>query len=504
MTAQIMKKRASGILLHITSLPSKYGIGDLGPAAYRFADFLTAAGQTYWQVLPLNPPTLRKGRHSPYNCLSAFAGNTLLISPDLLYEQGLLTRKELKDRPVFPEAHVNYHSVLSYKTKLLRAAFERFKVTRKDVDYSRFCGENKDWLDDFAVFVALRHHFRSDLWCNWPRGLRDRHRHALEAARTGLENAIERVKFSQYLFFKQWLALKRHCNNRGIRLIGDIPIYVAYESADVWAHPGIFKLTRAKRLSVVAGVPPDFFSRRGQLWGNPVYNWMVLKKTGYSWWIQRIRHNLVLFDAVRLDHFRGLVAFWQVPAGSKNAVAGKWVKGPKEDFFNTLLKYFPSPPIVVEDLGYITPDVRMLIKRFRFPCMKVLLFAFDGDVSTNPHAPHNHIRNCVVYTGTHDNNTVRGWFQKEATPAQTKRLFDYLGRRVSAGKVHWEFVRMAMSSVGNIVIISMQDVLGLGGDARMNRPATVRGNWRWRLRPRQITPAIGRKFKELTETYGRV
>lgn len=507
-----MQKRASGILLHITSLPSKCGIGDFGPEACHFADLLVRAKQSYWQVLPLTP-LIPSPPYSPYNGLSAFAGNTLLISPELLYRQSLLTRKDIQRaspnalfrqaRPAFPKTRVDYRLAISYKTKLLHIAFERFKTMPRRPDYKLFCLKNKSWLDNFATFVALRQHFWPRLWCNWPAELRDRKKQALKSIKTQLKDTINREKFFQYLFFKQWLALKCYCNQRGIRIIGDIPIYVAFDSADVWAHPKIFKLTGKKKPRVVGGVPPDFFSRSGQLWGNPIYDWQVLKNTGYPWWIRRVEHNLTLFDIVRLDHFRGFVAYWQVPADKKTAKSGKWVKGPKEDFFNKLFRRFPSKPIIVEDLGHITRDVIALIEKFQLPCMKILQFAFGGDSVTNSHCLHNHVKNCVVYTGTHDNNTIRGWFEKEAKPKQKKKLFDYLGRKVPASQVHWELIRLAMSSVGNLTIIPIQDVLGLGEQGRMNRPGTVEGNWSWRLRPNQITTPTIRKLAKLTQTYGR-
>jgi 4-alpha-glucanotransferase len=305
------------------------------------------------------------------------------------------------------------------------------------------------------------------------------------------------------MFFRQWHSLKRYCNQGGIKIIGDIPIYVSRESADLWAHPEIFKLTNTKKPRVVAGVPPDSFSRTGQLWGNPVYNWQVLKNRGYQWWVRRIKQQLSLFDIIRIDHFRGFIAYWQVPAGHKTAKNGKWVNGPKEDFFKMLFKYFPSKPFIVEDLGYITEDVVEVIEKFQLPCTRVLQSAFDGDPITNPHCPHNHVKNSVVYTGTHDNNTIKGWFAKEATPKAKSRLFDYLGHRVPASRVHWELIRLAMSSVANLVIIPMQDVSGLDEQARMNRPSTVKNNWSWRLGPKEKTASIARKLAKLTEIFGR-
>jgi len=493
-----MKKRASGILLHITSLPSKYGIGDLGPEAYNFADFLAEAKQRYWQVLPLNPTD-----RSPYNSTSAFAGNPLALSPELLYQQKLLTEKEIKAAPILPETQVDYRSVIFHKTKLLTLAFERFKRAAKKLGYEAFCSKNDSWLEDFAMFSALRQHFHRRLWCDWPREIRDRNKHAIKSIKAQLIEHIDREKFLQYMFFRQWDCLKRYCNQRGIKIIGDVPIYVSRESVDLWAHPEIFKLTNAKKPRVVAGVPPDSFSKTGQLWGNPVYNWQVLKKKGYRWWVRRIKQQMSLFDIIRIDHFRGFIAYWQVPAGHKTAKNGKWSNGPKEDFFEVLFEHFPSKPFIAEDLGYITADVTEVIEKFQLCCTRVLLSAFEGDPATNPHCPHNHVKNSVVYTGTHDTNTLKGWFVKEATPEAKRRLFDYLGHRVPAGRVHWELIRLAMSSVANLVIIPMQDILGLDEQGRMNRPGTVKSNWSWRLGPKEKTASIAGKLAKLTEIFGR-
>jgi len=497
-----MKKRASGILLHITSLPSKYGIGDFGPEAYKFADFLSHASQNYWQILPLNYTT-PYAAHSPYSCVSAFAGNPLLISPELLCHRGLLTKSDIKDVPGLPQASVDYSRVIAYKKRLFQIAFRRFNDSVKPPDFELFCAQNRFWLDDFASFVVFRRHFGRSLWNDWPTAIRDRNKKALKSIKGQLQQDIDRQLFLQYIFYQQWSNLKRYCNQNGTQIIGDIPIYVTFNSADVWSHPEIFKLSRTKKPRYVAGVPPDYFSRVGQLWGNPVYDWQRLKDSDYSWWMHRIKHNLYLFDLVRIDHFRGFVAYWQIPANRKTARHGRWVEGPKQDFFNALLKHVTSARIIAEDLGRITADVREIVHKFGFPCMRVLQFGFDGDANKNPHILHNHIENCVVYTGTHDNNTIRGWFSKEAEPKQKKRLFDYLGRKVSAKEIHWHLIRLVMSSIARIAIIPMQDVLGLGHEARMNRPATIRGNWRWRLRPGQITTAVARKLKDLTQIYGR-
>lgn len=498
-----MKTRASGILLHISSLPSRYGIGDLGPKAYEFADFLHRAKQQYWQVLPINQIS-PKGNCSPYNCLSVFAGNTLFISPELLIQDGLLTRKDIQDRPAFPKTKVDYHQVESFKKKLLGIAYDRFKVKTAQKKYQQFCLDNSDWLEDYALFIAIRESFRNRLWSSWPSELRDRKTNALDSIKIRLADSINRVQFQQYIFFNQWLSLKNYCNALGIRVIGDIPIYVSHDSTDVWVHPGFFKLTKTKRPGFIAGVPADLFSLNGQLWSNPVYDWKALKRAGYQWWLGRGAHNLALFDIVRLDHFRGFVSYWQVPAGSKTAKKGKWVQGPKEDFFNRLFKQFSASHFIAEDLGYITADVRKLIEKYQLSCMKVLMFGFDRNNSENPHHPYNYVKNSVVYTGTHDNNTVKGWFKNEATSSQRKRVFDYIGHKVPLRQIHWEFVRLAMSSVSNTAIIPMQDVLGLDGEARMNRPATIRGNWRWRLKPEDLKLATAKNLAKLTKLYGRI
>ena len=492
-------KRASGILLHITSLPVPFGIGDFGPAAYRFADFLARSGQSYWQILPLNPPTM----DSPYSTLSAFAGNPLLISPELLYHDGLLTKKQPGPERSLPETYVDFAGVISYKTKLLNFAYEQFRDMPTDPHYEFFCERNKYWLDDYATFIAFGRHFGTGQWNNWPKPLRDRNKNAIDDITQRLCDDINREKFLQYLFFKQWSALKYYCNQRGIKIIGDIPIYLVFDSADVWSNPGIFKLTKAKSPFVVSGTPPDYFSKTGQLWRTPVYDWPVLKKTGYKWWFQRIKHNLKLFDVVRLDHFRAFVAYWQVPAHHKTAAKGKWVKAPGSDFFKKLFKQIPNCPIVAEDLGHITDDVTALIEKFHLPGMRIIQYAFDGDPEQNSHHPANHIKNCIVYTGTHDNNTIKGWFTNEATRQQKKNLFRYLGQKIPTSKIHWRLIQLAFDSVANTAIIPMQDVLGLDEKARMNRPAAMKANWSWRLTKNQITPEITTRLRNLTKIYGR-
>ncbi len=498
-----MKGRSSGIFCHIISLPSRYGIGDLGPSAYQFADFLAEAGQSYWQVLPLNPPAIEIP-HSPYNCLSAYAGNGLLISPELLHRQGLLTRSQIQDIPAFTPPKVNYRLVIPYKTKLLNTAYERFKSKPKDEHYGRFCRAGAGWLEDFATYAVLRRHLKSGRWCDWPAEFRDKDKFSARSLNAKLRDAIGLEKFIQYEFFKQWFALKRYCNDRRIGIIGDMPIYVSFDSADVWANPHFFKLTARKRPHVVSGVPPDSFNKKGQRWGNPIYDWQALKKAGYSWWLERIGHNLTLFDVVRMDHFRGFVAYWQVPAGHKTAAKGKWIRAPKEDFFRKLLGRFPARAIIVEDLGHITPAVRAFVDKLELAGMRILLFGFGTDTARNVHSPENHVKNCVVYTGTHDTNTIKGWFEQEADQDQKKKLFDCLGGKVSSSDLHWALIELAAGSAAKLAIIPMQDVLGLGAEARMNRPGTFdENNWIWRFSWHRITPRTIDRLKKITQAHRR-
>ncbi len=498
-----MDKRGSGILLHITSLPSSFGIGDLGPWAYRFADFLSQTKQRYWQILPLSPTDSMSG-NSPYSSLSASAGNKLLISPELLIDSGFLTKDDIAAAPVFPDGRCDYASVIPYKMNLFHLAYERFKMNKNEKNaYEEFCSLQKEWIEDFAQFVVIKNHSNGQAWSEWTRGLRDRNPKDLTKIKNDFFEEIEREKFLQYLFFKQWLSLKQYCNERGIKFIGDIPIYVNYDSADVWTHAKIFKLDKEKKPSSLAGVPPDYFSKTGQLWGNPIYNWDVLKRTGFKWWLQRVAHNLQLVDVLRIDHFRGFVAFWEVPSTENTAINGQWVEVPADDFFTTLLKNFSVDSFIAEDLGVITPDVKEIMNRFGFQGMRVLLFAFGEDLPTHPYLPHNYIPNCVVYTGTHDNNTARGWFDKETSPQDRQRLFRYLGCEVSSERVSKELFRLAMMSVANTVIIPMQDILNLGEEARMNRPSVSLGNWEWRLLPDQLSPTSVSWLREMTEIYGR-
>jgi 4-alpha-glucanotransferase len=498
-----MDKRESGILLHITSLPSAYGIGDLGSEARAFADFLEGAGQRFWQVLPLNPTDPFYG-NSPYSSISAFAGNPLLISPDRLFEEGFLSRKDLEPIPLFPEARCDFPEVIRYKDGVLERAYQNFTLRGIEREsFAVFCTDNAAWLEDFALFTVLKKRFGGRIWNQWPVDMRDRDPNSLRTIQKECGDQIEKIKFLQYLFSKQWQLLKAYCQEKEIHPVGDLPIYPSFDSADVWANPSLFKLDSEKKPAFVSGVPPDYFSETGQLWNNPVYQWEILKKSGYGWWMDRIAHHFKLFDVMRIDHFRGLVAYWEIPADEKTAINGRWAEGPAEDFFNVLNKKFPRLHLVAEDLGMITPDVKEIMDRFGLPGMKVLMFAFKEDNPDHPYLPHTYRENCVVYTGTHDNNTVRGWFGKEASSEERRRFFHYLGREVSLDEVHWSMIRLAMMSAARWVILPMQDILGLGEEARMNTPSVPLGNWEWRLLPGQLSDRISKDLREITVESAR-
>ncbi len=494
-------ERKSGILIHITSLPTRFGIGDLGPKAYEFVDILKGSKQSLWQVLPLNP-TDPAYDNSPYHSISTFAGNTLLISPEVLREQGLLSLNDLENVPQFNNTHVEYEKIITYKYELYQKAFENFKKIGNESAFENFISENASWLDNFALFVTLKHKFGNSAFVNWPEELKRREPHSIESAKRDLSAEIEFEQFLQFEFHSQWFSLKNYCNHNGILLIGDIPIYVDADSSDVWVEPYNFKLDVNMIPTGVAGVPPDYFSATGQLWGNPVYNWENIKNNDFSWWKRRIANALKLFDFVRIDHFRGLVAFWEVPYGEKTAIKGQWQAVPAYDFFGSLKRTFTNLPIIAEDLGIITDDVREVMDHFGFPGMKVLLFAFGGG-KDNPYLPYNYERNCVVYTGTHDNNTVRGWLENEATESEKELFEDYIGKSAGKASVNWEMIRLAQSSVAAFAIVPIQDVLGLDASARMNTPSTIGNNWRFKLSSSgEITPYF-EKLREFTEVYER-
>jgi 4-alpha-glucanotransferase len=499
-----MTRRGSGILLHPTSLPSPYGVGDLGPGAFRFVDFLAESRQQYWQLLPLTPTSTALG-NSPYSCDSAFAGNPLVISPEVMVQHGWLKSADLRHPHISFDSHrVDYGQATAFKSGLFQLAFERAKESLdRHEEFLQFVRDGGDWLADYALFRALKELHRGEPWPHWPPPLRDRDPQALETAQEQYRDRIRLEQFQQYLFHAQWHELKRHCRERQIRLIGDLPIYLQHDSADVWVNPHQFKLDEKKQPTVVAGVPPDYFSDTGQLWGNPVYDWPRLAQTGYDWWVKRVAHNLALYDLIRLDHFRGFASYWEIPAGAATAQSGRWVDGPGANLFDTLKHHFPALPLIAEDLGIITPDVTALMNRFHLPGMKLLLFAFGADLPTHPYAPHNYTPHCVAYTGTHDNNTIRGWIRQEISPEELRRLYSYLGREADEHTLHWELVRLLMMSVAETVILPLQDLLGLGEECRMNRPSTGQGNWEWRVLPQQMTRRIVARLADMTTIYGR-
>jgi 4-alpha-glucanotransferase len=498
-------ERASGILLHPTSLPGPYGIGDLGPNAFRFIDWLASSGCKLWQILPLGPTGYGD---SPYQSFSAFAGNPYLISPDLLLQDGLLTQADLADKPDFPASRVDFGRIIPYKLGLLRKAFDRYTSNPAPfhADFERFRLENKSWLDDYALFMSLKDDNGGGAWNGWPEEIRNRNEAALAKARAELADAVSRFSFYQFLFYKQWTALRAYAAERGIRIIGDIPIFVAFDSADVWANPELFFLDEQGSPTVVAGVPPDNFSATGQLWGNPLYNWEIHKKNGYKWWLARVRFTLQSVDILRLDHFRGFAGYYEIPAGDSTAEFGRWVPGPGADFFRALTRGLKesvltkdeSLPIIAEDLGVITPDVIELLQEFNLPGMKVLQFSFSGP--DNPFLPHNYIPHCVVYTGTHDNDTSRGWF--DSAP-EHEREFAKRYLRVDGHDFPWDLIRAAWSSVAVFAVAPMQDVLSLGGEARMNFPSRLGGNWEWRMKDEDMNEGLAGRLREINWLYRR-
>jgi len=492
--------RSSGLILHPTSLPGPHGIGDFGAEAYRFVDFMVAAGQRVWQMLPLGPTGYG---NSPYAARSAFAGNPLLISLDSLVEDGFLSRDDVTDDPSLAQDHVDFEAVARFKLPLLRRAAERFRdsgTPELQGELEAFRRRNAGWLDDFTVFMAFRERAGGTPWQRWPREVRDRNPEALEHERTSLKDDIAFHLFAQFLFSRQWSRLKSYANEHDIRLVGDIPIFVALDSADVWAHRELFWLDQSGNPTVVAGVPPDYFSKTGQRWGNPLYRWDVLKETGYQWWIDRLRATLEQVDIIRVDHFRGFQAYWEIPANRRTAEVGQWVEAPGLDFFEVARRVLGEPPIIVEDLGLITPEVVALRDALGYPGMRVLQFAFDSG-PRNQFLPHNYEANTVAYTGTHDNDTTIGWFG-EATERERHYARQYMG--VPGDDIAWDLLRLAEASVANFAVAPVQDVLSLGPEARMNFPGKPQGNWSWRLKPGQLTAEHAGRLRHLSEVYGRL
>lgn len=492
------RPRAAGILLHPTSLPGPYGIGDLGPKARAWVDALARARQAWWQMLPLGPVG---AGDSPYQAFSAFAGNPLLVSPDDLVKDGLLPRAALAGAD-FPADHVDYARVGPFKANLLAQAWERFRARPKpelSAAFEAFANQEADWLDDFALFMAVKDTRPPGVWTDWPDDLVRREPAALDRARQELAESIDRTRFAQFLFFRQLDALRGYTRERGIKLIGDLPIFISGDSADVWAHPELFRLDERRRPKVVAGVPPDYFSKTGQLWGNPHYNWDAMRSTHFAWWVARIRSALRQADLVRIDHFRGFEAFWEVPADETTALNGRWVPGPGAELFETLRAELGGLPFIAEDLGEITPAVDALRERLGLPGMRIVQFAFGGAVEER-FLPHTYDHNCVAYTGTHDNDTTLGWYEK-LTDVERANLLRYAPE--AKAKPVWALIRLAWASVADLAVAPLQDVLELGTEHRMNVPGTPTGNWRWRYPARRLTAARLDRLAELTATYGR-
>jgi 4-alpha-glucanotransferase len=493
--------RASGVLVHITSLPSPYGIGDVGPVALAWIDRLQEAGQTWWQALPLGPTGYGD---SPYQSLSSFAGNDLLISPDSLIEDGLLRESDCEGR-AFLATTVDYDAVIPFKRQLLETAWNRFRAgARADLRpaYAQFCDEQGHWLQDYALFRALKAKHQGAYYLEWPAELVRRDPAALAGARRDLADPIDQVRWSQFLLFRQAERLRVRARAKGVRLIGDLPFFVSPDSSDVWANPELFLLDEQYRPRFVAGVPPDYFSSQGQLWGNPVYNWDALRRTGYCWCIDRLRALLAHVDAIRLDHFRGFAAAWYVPAGAPTAQTGQWIPGPGAEFFDAVRYELGGLPFIAEDLGLITPDVAALRDQFHLPGTRVLHFAFDGH-SDNPYLPENYVPNTAVYTGTHDNNTTRGWFE-DLPDSQRQTLWGYLKRPASNGIMAASaLMGLAWSSTAALAMAPLQDLLTLGTEARMNVPGLAGGNWRWRCTEDMLSASAFQWLRVLTETSNR-
>ncbi|HEX8231375.1 MAG TPA: 4-alpha-glucanotransferase [Chloroflexia bacterium] len=497
--SSILRRRSSGILLHPSSLPGPWGIGDLGPQANTFVDFLHATGQQLWEVLPLGPTGYGD---SPYQSLSAFAGNPNLVSPDLLVQEGLLSSDDLAGIEPLPEGQVDYGAVIPLKRHLLQLAHQRLRSGASPEllgPLRSFRTAQQDWLEEFALFAALKNAHGGAEWPSWEEELGRRDARALARARQELADEIEFQVFSQFIFFRQWLGLKAYANERGVHIVGDIPIFVGHDSADVWVHQDIFFLDDAGRMTAVAGAAPDFHIKTGQLWGNPLYRWDVLKERRYDWWVQRFRMALTQADILRLDHFRGFANFWEVPADAENAASGRWAPGPGADLFEVVAQELGPLPLVAEDLGLITPDVHALRQQLRYPGMKVLIEGFYQGAD-NPYLPHNFAHDFMVYPGTHDMPTILGWWAN-ASPTVQNNTRLYIG--VDGHDIAWDLIRLALASVADMAVIQMQDLLELDNGARLNSPGTTTGNWTWRYRPEQLTQTVAARLEMLTRIYGR-
>ncbi|RKD27516.1 4-alpha-glucanotransferase [Caminicella sporogenes DSM 14501] len=492
-----MFKRSSGILMHISSLPSPYGIGTFGKDAYEFVDFLVNSGQSYWQILPLG---ITGYGDSPYQSFSAFAGNPYFIDLDILEREGLIKKEDYAGLDFGNDVEkVDYDKIFKNKMPILRLAYKNGKDKYKD-EIRKFEEENKDWLEDFSLYMAIKSQFNLRPWQEWDEDIKLRKKEALKKYKKDLKDEIEYWVFLQFLFFKQWFALKKYANERGIQIIGDIPIYVAEDSADTWANSEIFLLDEDKMPLKVAGCPPDAFSKTGQLWGNPIYRWDLLEKRNFDWWIERIRMNSRLYDVIRIDHFRGFESYWEIPYGDETAVNGRWVKGPGIKLFKAIKKELGNIKVIAEDLGFLTDEVIKFREETGYPGMKVLQFAFDTREESD-YLPHNYDKNCIVYTGTHDNDTVNGWFE-----SANKKDVNFAKRYLKLNKregYNWGFIRGAWASVASLAIAQMQDFLGLGSEARMNIPSTIGGNWQWRVKKDDLTDKLAKKIYKITKLYGR-
>ena len=486
--------RTSGVLLHPTCLPGPFGIGELGNAAIHFADWLREQGQTRWQVLPLGPTGFGD---SPYQTLSAFAGNPNLINLETLAAAGWLPWAALRDVPPFPNERVDFGAVLPWRERMLESVYRGFQAgarAEERDEFAEWCASESDWLADYALFRALKAHFNGASWVDWPRNYALRDANTLAQAQAEFAPAIEQYCFRQWLFHRQWRTLREECHARSIRLIGDIPIFVAHDSSDVWARPELFELDEDGRPTVVAGVPPDYFSATGQRWGNPLYRWQALRADGYAWWVARLRAALALVDEVRIDHFRGFEGYWEIPASEPTAVIGQWRPGPGADFFRQIHSQLGALPIIAEDLGVITAEVEALRDEFALPGMKVLQFAWSDP--QNPFLPHNYPANCIAYAGTHDNNTTLGWWENEMDERARQFAANYLGQELH--EPNWSLIHSGMSSVARSFIATMPDLLGLGSEARMNTPGLEQGNWSWRLPPNYDQHPGGARLGQLT------
>ena len=492
--------RCSGILLHPTSLPGPYGVGSFNQAAYDWVDLLEETRQTLWQVLPLGPTGYGD---SPYQSFSTFAGNPYLISLEDLVKEGLLDQAVLDAAPKFPQDRVDFGSIYNWKPKVLKQAADSFSdraTAAQQADFAAFCQDNADWLDDYALFMSLKDAHNGASWNTWAMPLRGRDPKAIKQATQEHAGIIHYHQFMQWAFYRQWEALKGYANEKGIQIVGDIPIYVAMDSADVWSDPQVFFLDDKYQPTIVAGVPPDYFSKTGQLWGNPIYRWERMANNGYKWWLRRIRAALRVFDIVRVDHFRGFAGYWAVPADEETAIKGEWLKGPGAHFFEVVKAELGDLPIIAEDLGEITPDVVELRNQFNLPGMKILQFSFSTD-ATDKFLPHNYNSNFVVYTGTHDNDTARGWYERSSTEHERDHFRRYF--RTDGHEVSWTLIESAYHSVAVMAIVPLQDVLSLGTEARMNLPGSASGNWSWRFQPWQLEQSALDRLKEVTLLYGR-